>query len=80
MRDRLTKIEADLKLGYRPLHDDAWWMIGQIRELRAKKAARVSDDKDWPCCGYSRTGGHNGTCTFYGLDEPASKQQPKERT
>lgn len=28
---------------------------------------------EWACCGLPRTGGHNTSCTFYGLDEPNDK-------
>jgi hypothetical protein len=24
---------------------------------------------EWSCCGLPRDGGHNSSCTFYGLDE-----------
>lgn len=27
----------------------------------------------WPCCGFPRNGGHNASCTFYGMDEPDDK-------
>lgn len=26
------------------------------------------------CCGFPTSGGHNGSCTFYGLDEQVDKE------